>query len=639
MPMFRRAYPSFTLVSSLKLVPLAAVVTTLLLSSSAYAATFGHARILSKAGQALAINVPVSNLTEQDLATLKLAAAPAADWSQAGLTPPVDLSSLSLQLTDEIAAGKYVLKVRSPQTFSDSVADLLLDLGTASGQQRYQVSLLTQAAPGIDVAAAGTAYSATGTGTKEPSASALLQNSIQVKRGDTLFKLARSNAVSGVTVYQMMVAMQRTNPQAFMHGNMNLLRAGASLSMPDANTLTALSDAQARKVFQQHAAAFAKYRQGKADNPAVAVTNVMNVGNVTDIDNDADAIRSGTVVRQESTDTDTAATVATDQLRLSGADDQPGVNNPNAKTVADYGTTLVQQGSSTPNSQLADSAVATNKGIADAQGRVSQLEENVKNLNQAFQSQGGAATELVLEGAKGIGQSLSSIASSVVDATSSAITTSDTPTTAQDANQAPNGTASKPTGTGGSTVDTGGDAGRAGGSTASDTAAGGTAGGGTAAAGTSSVNAASTTTNGGGLATGPITGSDPTTGSGSASTGAADTSVGVGPAAGNASSSIASSGNASVGTANTTTQDTNKITPSTTSKATSTVSWLLQNFLAIIGGGLALILVLVVWLLRRATSEKHQASGITPAMVQQKLDEINLDLNQPEPTNTPNKSV
>lgn len=567
MPMCRRSAPFTTLVSSMKLMPLAAAVTTLLLSSNVYAATFGHARVLSKAGQTLAINIPVSSLTDQDLATLKLAPAPAADWSQAGLTPPVELTSLNLKLTDGMASGQHILKVRSSQVFNGNVADLLLDVGTASGQQRYQVSLLTQSAIAVDAAATGTSFSTSGTGTgsAKPYVPAPLQNNIQVKRGDTLFSLARKNAVSDVTVYQMMVAMHRANPQAFIHSNMNLLRAGVALSMPDASALTALSDAQARRVFQQHADAFAKYRQGKADNPLVAA-------------DDTDVLGKGTVVRTESAGVDSSTPAAADQLRLSGANAQQGANN-DAKAMTTGGGAAKQQVNDTVNSQQADNAVATSKGIAEAESRVSQLEENVKNLNQAFKSQGEAATELVLEGAKGIGQSLSDMANSVVDATGIV------------------GGANQVTGSTDTTV--------------------------------SSASAASTTS---GASTNSPSG-------GSLST-AAGASTGGAPSADNMSSGAAPVANASsAGATNTTNQNTNTLSQSETQKAAPTVSWLLENFLVLIGGGLALIVLLVVWLLRRASSGKQQASGISPAMVQQKLDEINLDLTQPDPNSTPNKSV
>ena len=51
---------------------------------------------------------------------------------------------------------------------------------------------------------------------------------IAVRRGDTMFAIGRRHAVDGVSIYQLMMALQRANPQAFIHDNVNLVRAGAT---------------------------------------------------------------------------------------------------------------------------------------------------------------------------------------------------------------------------------------------------------------------------------------------------------------------------------------------------------------------------------------------------------------------------
>src|SRR5690606_16528343 len=88
--------------------------------------------------------------------------------------------------------------------------------------------------------------------------------SIRVKTGDTMFAIARRHAVRGVSDYQMMMALFRANPKAFIHDNVNLVRAGSTLVMPDKAALTAISDPEARRLFMQHAQAFARYRRASA---------------------------------------------------------------------------------------------------------------------------------------------------------------------------------------------------------------------------------------------------------------------------------------------------------------------------------------------------------------------------------------
>jgi pilus assembly protein FimV len=55
--------------------------------------------------------------------------------------------------------------------------------------------------------------------------------SYTVKSGDTLGKIANQNR-GAASLDQMLVALFRANPDAFINKNMNLLKAGAQLSIP-----------------------------------------------------------------------------------------------------------------------------------------------------------------------------------------------------------------------------------------------------------------------------------------------------------------------------------------------------------------------------------------------------------------------
>src|SRR5690606_30206501 len=124
-----------------------------------------------------------------------------------------------------------------------------------------------------------------------------------------------------VTVYQMMMALQRSNPQAFIQDNVNLVKAGATLTMPDMDVLTALSDREARRLFLQHAQAFALYRQrgGPADMSAASTVLAAAQGEVpepvaagqaaplTPATGGASLRRSGSPTAWAQTDTPTSA--------------------------------------------------------------------------------------------------------------------------------------------------------------------------------------------------------------------------------------------------------------------------------------------------------------------------------------------
>jgi pilus assembly protein FimV len=62
---------------------------------------------------------------------------------------------------------------------------------------------------------------------------------------------------SGANVNQLMVAIQRNNPQAFINNNINLLKRGAILRMPSAEDIAAISASAARAEVLEQAQLFA----------------------------------------------------------------------------------------------------------------------------------------------------------------------------------------------------------------------------------------------------------------------------------------------------------------------------------------------------------------------------------------------
>jgi pilus assembly protein FimV len=78
-----------------------------------------------------------------------------------------------------------------------------------------------------------------------------------VRRGDTLWRVA-SNYIgqSGMDMNQVMLAIQRKNPEAFVNDNINLLMRGATLEMPSAEDVSEISRDRARELVAQQEAAF-----------------------------------------------------------------------------------------------------------------------------------------------------------------------------------------------------------------------------------------------------------------------------------------------------------------------------------------------------------------------------------------------
>ena len=61
----------------------------------------------------------------------------------------------------------------------------------------------------------------------------------QVQRGDSLSRIANRTRPQGISLDQMLVGLYKANPQAFAGGNMNRLKSGQILSIPEVATVRA----------------------------------------------------------------------------------------------------------------------------------------------------------------------------------------------------------------------------------------------------------------------------------------------------------------------------------------------------------------------------------------------------------------
>lgn len=76
--------------------------------------------------------------------------------------------------------------------------------------------------------------------------------SVQVQDGDMASVLAFRLKPRGATIEQMMVALLQHNPDAFIQGNVNLLRDGAVLRLPSPEEVQRIPPNEARDTVQRH---------------------------------------------------------------------------------------------------------------------------------------------------------------------------------------------------------------------------------------------------------------------------------------------------------------------------------------------------------------------------------------------------
>ena len=302
---------------------------TLAVSTQAFALKAGHGRVDSVSGSALRVSIPLLEVPAADVSTLQVKLAAAEAWAKAGLTPPVSLDSITVSVGPGFTKDSRTLLLSSNQISDKSIIDVLVDVSFASGSTQVQSSflVLTPANAGVGVGA------------------------ILVKVGDTLSGIALANPVAGADLYQMLWALYQANPQAFFAQNMNQLKAGATLNMPDAEAVRAVDPKLAREMYQRHLAAFNGMRGG-SNTPSTAQ-------------------RAPTV-------TAPVGAAQASSVSTVGAAPTP------------TGTDRVLLTSVSTTEQKDDARVAAAKELAEIQSRVDSLQQNVQQLKNALNQAPGS---------------------------------------------------------------------------------------------------------------------------------------------------------------------------------------------------------------------------------------------------------
>lgn len=191
---------------------------------------------------------------------IRVGLAKAEDFTRAGIERPIALTALDFKL-DRKSDGTLFIRVTSRQSIREPFLNFLVELSWPSGRllREYTVLLDPPTFSGARAPAPRTAAAAP---------AAYSGDTYRVSRGDTLWSIAQhTRPGASVSPQQMMVALQRGNPDAFINGNMNNLMAGQVLRIPDRQAIGALSDAEARREVQRQ---YKEWRQARTAPPAPA---------------------------------------------------------------------------------------------------------------------------------------------------------------------------------------------------------------------------------------------------------------------------------------------------------------------------------------------------------------------------------
>jgi len=281
----------------------AATLSAGLHAPQAIALALGRVNVQSALGEPLRAEIELPQITPAEADSLAVELASPEVFRAQGMEYSSTVHGVRVRIGNR-PNGTLVLLLSSDRPVNDPFVDLVIDASWSSGNitrsytmlfdpphiARSEASVTTPARTGGNLS-----YSVTPSappavanlpaiarppappppssgrrGTMDNTASDFPGDSVTVRAGDTAGRIARMHKPSNVSLDQMLVAMARANPHAFIQGNVNRLRAGVVLQMPSEVEALATPATEARKLIAVQSRDFNAYRQNLAGNAPVA---------------------------------------------------------------------------------------------------------------------------------------------------------------------------------------------------------------------------------------------------------------------------------------------------------------------------------------------------------------------------------
>ncbi|MEM7081298.1 MAG: FimV/HubP family polar landmark protein [Pseudomonadota bacterium] len=364
--------------------------------ASALALGLGEIQLDSALNQPLVAEIPINVASRDELRGFEARVALNDTFARYGLDRPVFLNSLRFRVTNN-AAGQPVLAVTSTRPIAEPFVTFLLEATWDSGRllREYTVLLDPPVFSEESVAApVNTAQSVTslpsngGRITSAPAPSPLPapapvyrqpaitgQTYGPVQRNQNLWNISKSVQLDGVTINQMMVAIYRANPQAFL-GNINLLKEGSTLQIPDAASVRNLLRSDANSVVVAHNADWQSGRVSGGGNRVAASSSdsgtrntrlklVAPEGSEAGAGSGSDALDATRELLNEEQAENARLSDELDSVRDELADAQRMISLKNSE-LAELQQSLGQTADSTSTDAVSDSAGAEPVAAVDA---------------------------------------------------------------------------------------------------------------------------------------------------------------------------------------------------------------------------------------------------------------------------------
>ena len=288
-------------------------------TNPAAALSLGRITVQSALGEPLKAEIDILDINADEAASLVTRVAAPEAFRAAGLDYNAAMGNLQTSLQRR-PNGQAYIKLSSDRAINDPFVDMILETSWSSGRIMRDYTLLfdppslrdanlapasSGQLPALAAAPAATARPAAAptvnarptleasplppTAQPKPAVAATPKPApeapaaagqpqataaarLTVKAGDTAGNIAAANKPANVSLDQMLVALLRANPDAFVKDNVNRIKAGAVLDLPSAAQAASTPAAQASQIIIAQSQDFNDFRRKFATNaPAAAV--------------------------------------------------------------------------------------------------------------------------------------------------------------------------------------------------------------------------------------------------------------------------------------------------------------------------------------------------------------------------------
>ncbi|VVP08803.1 hypothetical protein PS838_03218 [Pseudomonas fluorescens] len=237
---------------------LAIAAASALSSGVAHALGLGELTLKSTLDQPLVAEIELLDVKELTAAEVVPSLASPEDFAKAGVDRQAFLDDLSFTPVLN-PSGKSVLRVTSSKPLSEPMVKFLVQVMWPNGRLLRDYSVLLDPSKFSPQTADAAAQPAPTSAVTAPVAGATEPGQYTTTPRDTLWEIA-AKARNGGSVQQTMLAIQALNPDAFIDGNINRLKTGQVLRLPDQAQSASLPQ---HKAIAEVAAQNSAWRQGR----------------------------------------------------------------------------------------------------------------------------------------------------------------------------------------------------------------------------------------------------------------------------------------------------------------------------------------------------------------------------------------